>query len=108
MSAGLVLISRRFVFQQQHTFLEFIQGGLELAFTCAIDFTGSNGLVLVRHFHFDLVIIRKSEPAHFPSLYERISTKSVHSSTSHHCPLIHNDVAQAISSVGAIVEEYDS
>lgn len=34
----------QFNFQKKPTFLEYIKGGVQLNFICAIDYTGSNGI----------------------------------------------------------------
>merc|ERR1719229_333458 len=65
--------------EQQPTFLDFIQGGTELSFTVAVDFTGSNG-----------------NPAHPSSLHYNDPTGAP------------NQYVTAIRSVGDIIQDYDN
>ncbi|XP_070574909.1 copine-8-like isoform X2 [Ptychodera flava] len=64
--------------EQQHSFLEFIQGGLQLSFTVAIDFTASNG--------------NPSQPTslHYMNPYQP------------------NHYERALRSVGEIIQDYDT
>lgn len=64
--------------EQEHTFLEFIKGGLQLNFTVAIDFTASNGDP------------RSPESLHYINSYQM------------------NHYARALYAVGEIIQDYDS
>ncbi|XP_065066720.1 copine-8-like isoform X1 [Rhopilema esculentum] len=64
--------------EQRHSFLDFIKGGTELCFAVAIDFTASNGA-----------------PSN-PSSLHYIN------------PYTPNQYVQALNSVGAIIQDYDS
>jgi len=64
--------------EKEHSFVDYIRGGLELSFVVAIDFTGSNG-----------------DPTHPQSLHY------IH-------PQIPNQYTLAIQAVGNIVQDYDT
>jgi len=76
--SGLLIINS-IVLELRPTFLDFIQGGMELSFTVAVDFTGSNGNPQdPRSLHFN-------DPTGAPNQY-----------------------VTAIRAVGDIIQDYDS
>jgi len=64
--------------EEEHTFLDYLRGGYDINFTVAIDFTASNG------------------KPHLPS--------SLH----YNNPMQPNQYVQAITSVGKVIQDYDT
>jgi len=74
-----IIVLKSITMEKNPTFLEYIQGGLQLNFTVAIDFTGSNGA-----------------PSHPKSLHYRDPTGAP------------NQYVTAIQAIGEIIQDYDS
>ena len=63
-----------FEFVREATFVDWLRGGLELTFTVAIDFTGSNGTHMSSNAMSKLIAsmtqFRRAAPAHVAALHQ--------------------------------------